>query len=264
MDYEKENKLWDMTNKNDTYKLKRGVLIMTKLNQIAMETRDFFLPILDFYDGEVLDFIPCFNSENTGMISIEVKFAHGIHFVLYQTFWRGYYYATRNGEQISHAYNMGKVGKDTHIYLQRFINDLHSGRFDKRKTTTEKHLKYIENNNLTSYMNKTRWGQVFDIIRQIEDQTGHDVLINYKLLAEDAEDCYWTMRGDEYLPGINSRYFQWLKIRPTHVTRVYRGRLLEDEYTSENHTDIFLEKISMTNIKYETLEDGTFIIYGYK
>ena len=50
------------------------------------------------------------------------------------------------------------------------------------------------------------------------------------------------------------------------MTRVYRGRLLEDEYTSENHTDIFLEKISMTNIKYETLEDedGTFIIYGYK
>ena len=44
------------------------------------------------------------------------------------------------------------------------------------------------------------------------------------------------------------------------------GFPLEDEYTSENHTDIFLEKISKTNIKYEALEDeeGTFIIYGYK
>ena len=239
---------------------------MTKINQIAMETRDYFLPLLDFFEGEVLDFFPCLNTEHTGMVAIEVKFARGIHFVLYQTLWNGYYYATRNGEQISHTYYMSKIGKDTHIYLQRFINDLYSGRFDKLKTPTEKYLKYIEDNNLTSYMNKTRWDQVFDIICQIEDQTGHDVLINYKLLAEDAEDGYWTISGDEDLPGINSRYFQWLKIRPIHVTRVYRGRLLEDEYTSENHTDIFLEKISKTNIKYEALEDeeGTFIIYGYK
>lgn len=179
---------------------------MIMINQIAMETRDYFLPILDFFEGEVLDFIPCPNSENTGMIAIEVKFAHGIHFVLYQTLWRGYYYATRNGEQISHTYFMSKIGKDTHINLQRFINDLYSGRFDKLKTPTEKYLKYIEDNNLTSYMNKTRWNQVFDIIRQIEEQTGHDVFINYRLLAEEAEDGYWTMRGDEYLPGINSRY----------------------------------------------------------
>ena len=44
------------------------------------------------------------------------------------------------------------------------------------------------------------------------------------------------------------------------------GFPLEDEYTSENHTDLFLEKISKTNIKYEALEneEGTFIIYGYK
>ena len=79
---------------------------MTMINHIAMETRDFFLPILDFFDGEVMDFIPCLNKENTGMIAIEVKFAHGIHFVLYQTLWRGYYYATRNGEQISYTYSM--------------------------------------------------------------------------------------------------------------------------------------------------------------
>ncbi|MBQ1193006.1 MAG: hypothetical protein IIX45_02675 [Lachnospiraceae bacterium] len=144
--------------------------------------------------------------ENTGMIAIEVKSDHGIHFVLYQTLWRGYYYATRNGEKISHTYSMSKIGKETHINLQRFINDLYSGRFDKLKTPTEKYLKYIEDNNLTSYMNKTRWNQVFDIIRQIEEQTGHDVFINYRLLAEEAEDGYWTMRGDEYLPGINSRY----------------------------------------------------------
>ena len=239
---------------------------MIKINQIAMKTRDYFLPILDFHEGEVLDFIPCLNAEYNGMIAIEVKFAHGIHFVLYQTLWNGYYYATRNGERISHTHYMGKIRKDTHICLQRFINDLYSGRFDKLKTPTEKYLKYIEENNLTSYMNTTRWDQVFDIIRQIEDQTGHDVFINYKLLAEEAEDGYWTISGDEYLPGINSRYFQWLKIRPIYEKRVYRGRLLEDEYTSENHTDLFLEKISKTNIKYEALEneEGTFIIYGYK
>ncbi len=132
--------------------------------------------------------------------------------------------------------------------------------------STEKYLKYIEENNLTSYMNNTRWNQLFEIIHQIESETGHEVQISYKLLGEDEEKWYWTISGDEELPGINSRCFQWFKIKPIYVKRIYKGRLMDDEYIREDYTNLFLEKINKTNLRYEPVndDDGAFIIYGYR
>ena len=238
---------------------------MKTINEISKETREYLLSVLDFGDGEILDFVPCTEADQTGMTALEVKFVHGIHFVWYQTIWNSSYYATRNGEQISHKYYVGRIDKNTHIYLQGFIDDLISGRFDNAETPTEKYLKYIEENNLTSYMNNTRWNQLFEIIHQIESETGHEVQINYKLLGEDEEKWYWTISGDEELPGINSRYFQWFKIKPIYVKRIYKGRLMDDEYIREDYTNLFLEKINKTNLRYEPVnDDGAFIIYGYR
>lgn len=236
------------------------------VNDYALHTREFLISKLNFLDGEVQKFIPTNNEEHTGVVAMDVKWKSGVHFIIYQTLWRGYYYAMRNNEQVSHTFHIGKLKKDLPIYIQRFINDINNGRYDNKLTPRESYLKFVQEKGLTGYMNNTKWNKVFNIIRAIEEKAGKDISIMYKYIY-DTEDPigYWSIRGDEDLHENMYKYIEWLKIQPAACDCEYQGRLIEPKYTYYDYASLFLEKMSEANLHYEYLKhEEVYIIYGYK
>ena len=149
-----------------------------KVDEDALHIREFLINQLDFLDGEVQKFVPADNKEHTGVVALDVMWKSGVHFIFYQTVWqRGYYYAMRNNEQISHTFYVGNHKKNLAIYIQRLINDINNGRYDNKITPRESHLKYVQEKGLTGYMNNTKWNKIFDIIRAIEKETGKEISI---------------------------------------------------------------------------------------
>lgn len=236
------------------------------VNEYALRTREFLVNKLDFLDGELQAFIPTNHEEHTGVAALEVKWKSGVHFVIYQTLWRGYYYAVRNNEQISHRFHIGKLNKDSPIYIQRFINDINNGRYDNKLTPDELHLKFLQEKGLTGYMNNTKWNKVFNIIRTIEKETGKDISIMYKHIFDiEPPVYYWSVSGDEDLHENMYKYIEWLKIKPAAYDYKYQGRLIEPEYTYYDYTSLFLEKMIAGGLHYEYLQqEEAYIIYGYR
>lgn len=235
------------------------------MNEYALHTREFLINKLDFLDGEVQKFIPTDNKDHTGVVAMDVRWKSGVHFIIYQTLWRGYYYAMRNNEQISHTFLIRKLKEDLPIDIQRFIHDINNGRYDHKPTPRELHLKYIQEKGLTGYMNNTKWDKIFNIIRAIEEETGKDIPIMYKYIDMEAPVYYWSIRGDEDLYKNMYKYIEWLKIQPVACDYEYQGRLIEPKYTYYDHTSLFLEKMNAAHLHYEYLQhEKAYIIYGYR
>lgn len=236
------------------------------VNAYAMHTRELLINKLDFLNGEVQKFIPTDNEEHTGVVAIDVKWKSGVHFIIYQTLWRIYYYAARNHEKISHTFLIGKLRKDTPVHIQRLINDINNGRYDNKLTPCESHLKFVQEKGLTGYMNNTKWNKIFNIIRTIEEKAGRDISIMYKYIFDNENPIYyWSVRGDEDLHESMYKYIEWLKIRPVACECEYHGRLVEPEYTYYDYTSLFLEEMRAANLHYEYLQqEEAYIIYGYR
>lgn len=237
-----------------------------RVNEYALQIREFLINQLDFLDGDVQKFIPTDNKEDTGIVAMDVRWKSGVHFIFYQPLWRGYYYVMRNNEQISHTFHVGKYNNDLAINIQRLINDINNGRYDNKFTPCELHLKYVKEKGLTGYMNNTKWNKIFDIIRTMEEETGKEISIMYKYIS-DIEDpvYYWSIRGDEYLHISMYKYIEWLKIKPIVCDYEYQGRIIEPKYTYYDYTSLLLEKMNAANLHYEYLQDEeAYIIYGYR
>lgn len=236
------------------------------VDEYALHIRELLISQLDFLDGEVQKFVPTNNKEHNGVVAVDVKWKSGVHFIVYQTLWREYYYVMRNNEQISNTFHVGKHKNDFAIYIQRLINDINNGRYDNKMTPRELHLKDVQEKGLTGYMNNTKWNKIFDIIRTIEEETGKEISIMYKYISDvEAPACYWSIRGDEYLHKSMYKYIEWLKIQPVACDYEYQGRLIEPKYTYYDYTSLLLEKMNAANLHYEYLQhEEAYIIYGYR
>ncbi len=237
-----------------------------KVNENALHIREFLIDQLDFLDGEVQEFVPTKNKEDTGVVAMDVRWKSGVHLIFYQPLWFGYYYIMRNNERISSFFHVRKHNKDLAISIQRLINDINNGRYDNKNTPRELHLKYVQEKGLTGYMNNTKWNKIFDIIRTMEEETGKEISIMYKYIS-DSEDpvYYWSIRGDEYLHKDMYKYIEWLKIQPVVCDYEYQGRLIEPKCTHYDCTSLLLEKMNAANLHYGYLQDEeAYIIYGYR
>lgn len=237
------------------------------MNEDALYTREFFIDKLDFLNGELQEFVPAGNKEPNGVVALDVKWKSGVHFIIYQTPWRIWYYAVRKNEKISRTfYYDGKFKNDSSVNIQRFINDIDNGRYDKKPTPRERHLKCVQEKGLTGYMNNTKWNKVFDMIHGVEEETGREIPVMYKCIC-DIEDPvhYWSVSGDEYLYESMYKYIEWLKIHPVVCESEYQGRLLEPKYTYYDCTSLFLKKMNEANLPCEYLQqEDAYIIYGYR
>lgn len=80
-----------------------------------------------------------------------------------------------------------------------------------KKTQSDRIQDMIQKKQLTSYMNKTKWQELIEEIRQIDN-----LLIKYKTIFDTSEpDMYWTIDGDEYFNFMNMTLIEWFEISDT-------------------------------------------------
>lgn len=84
--------------------------------------------------------------------------------------------------------------------MQRMIDEIESGKYNNKKTEKEKVKTIVEERNLTSFMNHTKWKELID---SIMDEM-REITIKYKtVFAEEEPDMYWTLDSDELFSHMN-------------------------------------------------------------
>ena len=174
----------------------------------------------------------------------------------------GWYYILKNNEQISHTYHYSEINDIFLQKLQKIIDDIESGKYNNKKTPSEKIRLIVEERGLYSLMNNTKWKE---LITAIKEKTP-DIPIKYKILfEEEAPTYYWTMAGDEHFEYLNMTSVEWFKISCEIKEIKHRGRLVEDKVIIYDKRAEIYEILEKFNIPYEYDEiENAFFIYGYK
>ena len=193
-----------------------------------------------------------------------LKWKGNIEFLLfgYENSCSGWYYILKNKEQISPTYHYSEINDIFLKNLQRIIDDIESGKYNNKKTPSEKIRLIVEERGLYSLMNNTKWKE---LISAIKEKTP-DIPIKYKtLFEEDTPAYYWTIAGDEYFEYLNMTSVEWFKISCEIKEIKYRGRLIEDKVIIYDKRAEIYEILEKFNIPYEYDEiENAFFIYGYK
>ncbi len=134
----------------------------------------------------------------------------------------------------------------------------------------ERVRKIVENRNLCSYMNDTKWNELrMDMMNEMPFQPSY--ILKFVFDDEPIENASFynneKCMTDWYsVFAMDGQYFngsfavEWIKIRPRCLK--HRGQLVEPEVVDAE--DIFVEILKKYSISYECEEDGVYCIYGYR
>ena len=193
-----------------------------------------------------------------------LKWKRNIEFLLfgYENSGSGWYYILKNNEQISPTYHYSEINDVFLKNLQRIIDDIESGKYNNKKTPSEKIRLIVEERGLYSLMNNTKWKELISAIKEKIP----NIPIKYKtLFEEEAPTNFGTMAGDEYFEYLNMVSIEWFKISCEIKEIKNRGRLIEDKVNIYGKKAEIYEILEKFNIPYEYDEiENAFIIYGYK
>lgn len=128
------------------------------------------------------------------------------------------------------------------------------------KRLKEKVTSVVEQENMISIMNNTKWLELQRSVRKLPFLPPFEIKYVTDIHEPEPFDkdvCYTGNWDDELLlPFFN---IEWIKVRPRYIK--HRGRLVNGEIVDEK--DMFIEILEKYSISYEE-ENDTFIIYGYK
>jgi hypothetical protein len=118
----------------------------------------------------------------------------------------------------------------------------------------EANLKYVEDNSLTSFMNKTKWRELAAGLTSSEE---FEPQVSIKILRDESPsgfsllDWEWVKFGD-------SSCIEWIEIDP--VKKESLGRLVSDRET--DYSEFVLSVLNRNNIPYSKL-NGNYKVWGF-
>lgn len=196
---------------------------------------------------------------------MDIMWKNGIHFIVTNAAGRenfGWYYAERNLQLISNIYHFSKVGDKLFKSMQQLIDDIEDGRYNNKKTLSEKIVSAIGEKGLVSYMNNTKWRELINAV------SSHipDIYIQYKTIFEDdLPDGYYPLDGYEELEHINYAVIEYMQFRCIISDTVRVGQLIPPKVMTYDKSGELLRIFKEYNIPYEFAEDQRiFTVYGYK
>ena len=194
--------------------------------------------------------------------ALDVRWKKDVHFILYVNRWSGTYsyYATRNGEKISHTYYSKRCDEKFMKSMQHFVNEIDNGNYDHKKTESERIAEIIQERNLTGCMNDTKWRE---FIKAINEEMSVKISCDYLTLFGSGP-FFINGFDDEHL-GYKLKSIEWVKVEPKFYISKERGRLLDDEEELCDVEQEFLQLMKKYSIPYEyDSENEIYTIYGYK
>lgn len=195
---------------------------------------------------------------------IDVGWKGNVHLWVYHRGSRYFYRVTRNQEQVSASYYAGKLDERFFKSIQKLVDEIENGDFDKKKTQSEKIMEIVQSRGLTSCMNKTKWREfLYAMTAEMPIAVPYD----YKTLFEDShEELYFGTGYDiESFNYYDFKSIEWVKLKPCFEEHVYQGRLVDDRIIHHNVEEEFSALMKKYHVPYEY--DGieeVYVIYGYK
>ena len=204
-----------------------------------------------------------FQSDDSPNRIINVKWKHNVNFLVDVFNGRLWYYITRNSEQIFYTYTAKKCDNELFQSIQHLVNDIENGRFNSKKTHSEKIMEIINDRQLVSYMNKTKW---CEFVHAMDEEMSIAPPFDLKNLSEDDHfELYERFYDRECYNNYDFKSIEWVKVKPKFHESIYRGMLIPDEKIYYDVTEEFIRLMKKYSIPFEYNEtDEIYIIYGYK
>ena len=118
----------------------------------------------------------------------------------------------------------------------------------------KQNLKFINDNQLASFMNKTRWRELAD---ELTSNDNFEPKVRLKYLRQENMTGF-TLLDWEWVRSGESSCIEWMDIDP--IKRVRQGQLVKDkEYDFRMYVESTLKEF---HIKY-TIEDEMYRVWGY-
>ncbi len=196
---------------------------------------------------------------------LDIEWKSGIHFVVVESSSRRgltHFFVSRDNQFISPNYTHTKKNDPLFRRMQNVIDEIENGKYDNKKTMSEKITDFVTRKGLVSYMNNTKWRELFGSL----GKNLPEINIQYKTIFEnDSPDVFWDMSSDEYLGHMNPAQFEWFKIQAVITEYTYRGALIPADIKTIDMKDELLEILDRYSIPYEYDEkEQIFTVYGYK
>ena len=202
------------------------------------------------------------SSNDDDRIYFDISWEGDFHFIVTGWVHYGWYYVQRDKQCISPSYVYQRIDDRVLSVMQHIIDEIENGKYNNKKTEREKIKQVLEERNLTSFMNNTKWKELIDSIME----NMRDIPIQYKtFFDEEAPSVYWTIDTDEHFFHMNMRIVEWFKIRSKFEKVLDQGRLIEPKIcVTDKKTEIecMLNKFSIP-YEYDDIEK-CFIIFGYR
>ncbi len=194
---------------------------------------------------------------------INVKWKHNVHYIVDCFNGILWYYITRNGEDVSPTYTTHKCDDMLFKSIQHLVNDIENGRFNHKKTHSERVMEVISERNLVGYMNNTKWRE---FVHAMDEEMPCNVPFELKNLFEDDHfELYDRFYDSECFNNYDFKSIEWVKVKPKFCDSIHRGMLIPDEKIPHDFTEEFLNLMKKYSIPYEYDEtEDVYIIYGYK
>ena len=199
---------------------------------------------------------------NSSEAVFQIDWPRNITFIVRENHKQGWFCVERNQQEVSVIFRYYKTpNKKTIGMMQSLIDEAESGKYNNKKTLSDRIQDVVQQRKLTSYMNNTKWREMLDDFIEIPQLS-----IMYKTLFDEINpEFFWSVIDDEYLAHMNMAVIEWFKIED--VIREYRkrGLLLDTEVYEENVKDKIEEILEKHHIYFEYEKDsGVFIVYGYR
>ena len=221
-------------------------------------------------DQEIYNLLRANLKERSGILQpydssedvFQIVWPRNITFIVRETHKHGWFYVERNQQEVSGVFHYHKTPNKKAIGLmQNLIDEAESGKYNNKKTLSDKIQDVVQQRKLTSYMNNTKWCEMLEDFIEIPQLS-----IMYKTLFDEINpDFFWSVIDDEYLGHMNMALIEWFKIED--VIKKYRkkGLLLDTEVCEENVKDKIKEILEKHHIYFEYEKDsGVFTVYGYR
>ncbi|MBR5372392.1 MAG: hypothetical protein IK130_09270 [Oscillospiraceae bacterium] len=225
--------------------------------------REILCEKLDPRSGEILPPEP--QNDPYWRTALEIVWKGGIRFEVVESLVRrglGHYDVLRDGQRISPDYVFTKTDDALFRIFQGMIDDIEAGKYRNKKTLREKVRLLAEEKGLVSYMNDTKWRELFGALRE----QAPDVQILYKtLFEENAPTESEPFSADETLAYVPFAEIEWLKIAHVVTEWEHIGVLVPPVVRTQDKKDTVLRILEQYHIPYAYDEaEQVFVIYGYK
>ena len=201
-------------------------------------------------------------SNDEDRIYFDISWKRDFHFIVTGCVHYGWYYVQRDKQRISLSYVYQEIDDRALSVMQHIIDEIENGKYNNKKTEKEKIKQVLEERNLTSFMNNTKWKELIDSIME----NMRDIPIQYKtFFDEETPSVYWTIDSDEHFFHMNMSSVEWFKIRSKFEKVLDQGRLIEPKICVTNkksEIECMLNKFSIP-YEYDDIEK-CFIIFGYR